>query len=394
MEELVKTIKSFRPKMSSITTIPNFIYKHVCDIIAPILVKLFNSSVRQGIFPNRFKLARVIPLFKSGSKLLLANYRPISLLPFRSKVLEKLIHSRMSAFLIKYNVLYSDQYGFRRGKSTTDAILNFTDMCYKCFNDEKFLLSVFLDFSKAFDTIDQNILIAKLECYGFRGFMLDWFKSYIFNRKQFVDVGGSHSTVRSLNCGTGQGTVLSPLLFLLYINDMNLCSNLNFVHFADDSTVFYASDSINELCAFFNEELNEIDTWLCANKVSLNVSKSSYTIFSNNDFTGHPSILIRNSKLNFVNSTKFLGITIDNKLDYSLHMQTVCNKLSKSIGIIRKLSSFLPNSVIKQLYLSLVYPHLTYGVEVCGNSSKSKLIRINKLQYKSIQLQQYESLFK
>ena len=144
----------------------------------------------------------------------------------------------MSAFLNKYNVLYSDQYGFRRGKSTTDAILNFTDMCYKCFNDKKFLLSVFLDSSKAFDTIDQNILIAKLECCGFRGFMLDWFKSYLLNWKQFVDVGGSHSTIRSLNCSTGQGTVLSPLLFLLYINDMNLCSNLNFVHFADDSTVF------------------------------------------------------------------------------------------------------------------------------------------------------------
>ena len=165
---------------------------------------------------------------------------------------------------------------------------------------------------------------------------------------------------------------------------MNLCSNLNFVHFADDSTVFY--DSINELSAFFNEELNKIDTWLCANKLSLNISKSSYTVFSNNDFTCHPSILIRNSKLNFANSTKILGITIDNKLDFSLHIQTVCNKLSKSIGIIRKLSSFLQNSIIKQLYLSLVYPHLTYGVEVWGNSSKSKLIRINKLQNECIKL--------
>ena len=138
---------------------------------------------------------------------------------------------------------------------------------------------------------------------------------------------------------------------------------------------------------FFNGELNKIDTWLCANKLSLNVSKSSYTVFSNNDFTGHKSILIRNSKLNFVNSTKFLGITIDNKLDFSLHIQTFCNKLSKTIGIIRKLlSSFLPNSIIKQLYLSLVYPHLSYGVEVWGNFSKSKLIRINKLQYKCIKL--------
>ena len=137
---------------------------------------------------------------------------------------------------------------------------------------------------------------------------------------------------------------------------------------------------------FFNEELNKIDTWLCANKLSLNVSKSSYTVFYNNDFTGHPSILIRNSQLNFVNSTKLLSITIDDKLDFSLHIQTVCNKLSKSIGIIRKLSSFLPNFIIKQLYLSLVYPRLTYGVEVWGNSTKSKLIRINKLQYKCVKL--------
>jgi len=384
--ELIRTIKSFKPKVSSTNTIPNFIYKYVSDIIAPVLSKLINTSVRQGIFPSRFKIARVIPLFKSGSKLHLVNYRPISLLPFLSKVIERLVHVRMTSFLDKYNVLYSDQFGFTKGKSTCDAILKFTELCYRAFNNRKFLLSVFLDFSKAFDTIDQNILIAKLECYGFRGFMLDWFRSYICNRQQFVDIAGSHSSTVTLNYGTGQGTILSPLLFLIYINDMNRCSDLNFVHFADDSTVFYTGDSINELCLFFNYELKRIDSWLCSNKLSLNVSKSSFTIFSNKDFSHHPNILIRNSIIGFLDVTKFLGVTIDNKLNFSSHIKAVCNKVSKSVGIIRKLSSFLPEKIVKQLYLSLVYPHLCYGVEVWGNSCKTELARLTKLQLRCVKL--------
>jgi len=384
--ELIKIIKSFKPKLASINVIPNFIYKYISDVIAPVLTKLINISIRGGIFPSRFKLARVIPLFKSGSKFQLVNYRPISLLPFLSKVIERLVHSRMTIFLDKYNILYSDQFGFTRGKSTCDAILKFTDICYRSFNSSQFLLSVFFDFSKAFDTIDQNILIAKLECYGFRGFMLDWFRSYIFNREQFVEIDGSCSSTVTLNYGTGQGTILSPILFLIYINDMNRCSDLNFVHFADDSTVFYTGDSINELCLFFNNELLKIDSWLCANKLSLNVNKSSFTIFSTKDFTNHPNIIIRNSTIDFLDETKFLGITIDNKLNFSSHIKIICNKISKSVGIIRKLSTFVPDRVVKQLYLSLVYPHICYGVEVWGNSNKTGLSRLSKLQLKCVRM--------
>ncbi len=303
--EVLNTINSFKSKMSPLDNIPNFMYKHVSNFISPVIAILINKSVREGVFPTIFKVARVIPLFKAGDRRCIVNYRPISLLHFLSKIIERLVHTRISKFLNKYNILYEDQYGFIKNKCTTDAILKFTDNCYSCFNNKNFLLSVFLDFSKAFDTIDQDILIRKLEYCGFRGFMLDWLKSYIFNRRQYVEINGHRSTTTTLNYGTGQGTILGPTLFLLYINDMHNCSNLNFIHFADDSSVFSSGDSIDSLCHNMNIELAKIDTWLCANKLSLNVAKSAYSIFSNRDFTSHPNICIRNANIKFVKGFYF-----------------------------------------------------------------------------------------
>ncbi len=206
------------------------------------------------------------------------NFRPISTLPFLSKIIEKAVHSRIVIFINKYNILFEDQFGFRKDKSTCDALLKFTELCYTCLNNKKVLLSVFLDFSKAFDTVDIDMLLKKLNFYGFRGFMLDWFRSYIFNRTQYVDINGHFSPVLTMKYGVGQVTILAPFLFLLYINDMHFCSDLDFIHFADDSTVFKVGDSVEGLCVQVNEELDKIDKWLCANRLSLNVSKSAVSM--------------------------------------------------------------------------------------------------------------------
>ena len=183
-------------------------------------------------------------------------------------------------FFRKYKVLYEDQYGFRQNNSPTDAILKFTDLCYSNFNNKEYLISVFLDFSRAFDTVVHSILCDKLEKCGIRGFMSSWFRSYLEGRTQYVVLNGKASPSANITCSVPhQGSILGPLCFLIYINDMNRCSRLNIVHFADDSTVFSSNMDLDALTVSVNSELDKIDHWLRANKLSLNVKKSSFTIY-------------------------------------------------------------------------------------------------------------------
>ena len=272
---------------------PSFVFKFFSADVSGVLADLINGSVISGVFPDCFKSARVIPLHKSGSKTDRKNYRPISTLPFCSKVYERCIHNRLVGYLDKYRVLFPDQYGFLRNRCTTDAVLKFTDCCAAALNKRQFLLATFLDFSKAFDTLDIDIMCCKLREYGFRGFMNTWFESYLRGRTQYVEVGQHKSSTVTLSCSVPQGSILGPLCFLLYVNDMHRCSSLNFVQFADDSTVYCSGPSLCDLSEYLNVELNKIDKWLCANKLSLNVVKSSYTIFSNKNCTNTPRIEIR-----------------------------------------------------------------------------------------------------
>ena len=183
-------------------------FKYVADVISPILSRLINSSIKSGIFPYIFKVARVIPIRKSGSKYLLENHRPISTLHFLSKVIERIVLKRITAFTDKFEILSHVQFGFRKAKSTSDAILTFTQNCYSALNDRNFLMSVFLDFSKAFNTIDHNILLKKLYRYGFRGHIHSWFKSYLEGRHQFVDISGCCSKKLPISTGVPQGSIL------------------------------------------------------------------------------------------------------------------------------------------------------------------------------------------
>lgn len=384
--EIERIIAGFKSKGSHLQSIPSFIYKRISRYISSTLSDLINDSLYSGTFPDILKRARVVPIFKSGEKDILSNYRPISTMDFLGKIFERVVHKRVVNFFDRFDVISDAQFGFRHGRSTCDAILRLTDSIYDTFNEGNYLISVLLDFSKAFDTVDHAILLKKLSLSGIRGATLNWFKSYLGNRRQYVSIGESCSTDLPINVGVPQGSILGPLLFLIYINDLPNCSEkLTFVHFADDTTVFIRGDNLPNLFHAMNSELEIVDRWLCANKLSLNIEKTSHMIHSNKRKLIHDvNIRIRNTNLQYVTQAKFLGLTIDDALKFKIHSRQVMTKMSKYSGVLRNLSKFLPSQLLRKIYLTLVYPILVYGIEVWGCSSKTLLKKIARIQTKCI----------
>ena len=226
------------------------------------------------------KIAKITPLFKSGDTDKLSNYRPISVLPVFSKLLERIMYNRVYSHLINHQLLYERQFGFQKNCSTEYAILQLTKEIYESFDENKFTLGVFIDLSKAFDTVNHKILLRKLTYFGIKGVYLDWFKSYLRNRKQFISYNDKSSSILDITCGVPQGSILGPLLFLLYVNDLQKASSIvKPIMFADDTNIFFSDKHITSLFSTMNNELKNIQSWFNSNKLSLNASKTIYIYF-------------------------------------------------------------------------------------------------------------------
>ena len=385
--EVVSGIKSLRSKSSHISCIPTFIFKSMAHIVSPLIACLINSSFLEGVFPDNLKIARVVPLYKAGSKQDVNNYRPISILNTMSKIFEKLIYKRVSGYLAKFNIISENQFGFRNNCSTADAVLSFTNQVYDSLRNKNSFIAIFLDFSKAFDTVQHDLLLSKLEKLGFRGCAFSWFQSYLSNRYQYVALQGEESDKKKIIAGIPQGSILGPLLFLLYINDMANVSNvLQCVHFADDTTLFFEASSVRRCAAVINSELRKINTWLCANKLSVNFKKTYYMLFTNSQFVPNISIRLRGKEVKRINNVKFLGVLLDEKLNFSYHIRHVSRKLAVACGIMRKLALFIPSHALRKIYFAIAYPYLVYGVEVWGNSSMHLLTKLSRVQDRCIEL--------
>ena len=385
--EVINTAMSIKSKASTgIDGISNKLVKHIITFIAEPLAHIFNQSFLTGSFPDLYKIAKVIPLFKSGDKNNPTNYRPISLLPAFAKILEKLMHKRLISFLTKNDIIIPSQYGFLKGHSTEQAMLEISHRITEAIEQKQFILGIFLDLSKAFDTIDHNILLSKLHYYGIRGIALKWFHSYLSYRQQLVYTPTSTSLPQVLNYGVPQGSVLGPLLFLLYINDMPFASNIiNFILFADDTTGLYKSHTLNDLFVTMNSELDKLNCWFAANKLKLNIDKTKWILFSTRqklpffqlDSSSH-IININNSNIEQALSTKFLGLHLDNHLNFKQHISQTHLKITKGIYLLRRASQFLPIETLKTLYSTLILPHLSYGLlcwgGVCKSNSKFKIL--------------------
>ena len=292
-DEIVKIIKSFsNNKSAGPNSLPTPILKNCADVLSFPISYLVNLSFTTGEFPNLCNIAKVIPLFKKGDPLDCSNYRPISLLSSFSKIFEKFVYKRVCSFLEKNNLIFKRQFGFRSGCSSNHAIVNLVESIKK-YN----VCSVFIDLEKAFDTVDHQMLLKKVDHYGIRGLAHNWFQSYLFYRQQFIFISGSSSELMSIKCGVPQGSALRSLLLLLCISDLNSVFNKTIaIHFADDTRLSYTSKKLSAIESVMNCELKTLTEWLRSNKLSLNSGKSELVLFSSKTMKDLHEITIKINK--------------------------------------------------------------------------------------------------
>ena len=363
-------------KAKNLIDIPTKFIKLANNLLSPILSVLFNRCVHQGVYPDPLKIAQVIPIYKEGVKTDCSNYRPISILCQFNKVYEKLMYSRLINFFNKNDILSREQYGFRKKSSTAYAIYDVIEEKLKNLDKNNFTCALYLDLSKAFDTVNHKILLQKLNHYGIRGLPLKMIQSYLLNRKQFTLVNGTKSEERSINIGVPQGSVLGPLLFLLYINDLPLASCLHTKLFADDTCLIFSATTLDELQIIINQEIKKIDLWMSSNKLSLNYKKTKYMLIHRKNDRSHLNLYINNKKIEQTRSIKYLGVKIDENLNWREHIKYVETKISQACGAIYKLRNFVDQDCLRTLYYGYAYSFIQYACLAWGTASKTALRKV------------------
>jgi hypothetical protein len=398
-KEILQHISELRDNAASgIDGISSKLIKKIKEYIIFPISQIFNACLHRGVFPHSLKVAIIKPIFKAKDIKNCENYRPISLIKNFAKIFEKCLKSRLINFLEKHQVLSNSQFGFREGRSTQDAIHSLTSIISENLDRSRKTLAVFLDLAKAFDTVDHTILLGKLECYGIRGVMNEMFKQYLSNRTQYVKIRNEMSDPRTIEFGVPQGTILGPVLFLVYINDIfdsEVCGTL--ISFADDTAILFHSDTVESLIEKTETGIKIVHNWLNSNLLTLNLDKTVFIPFSCYENQNYKQIEIkihsqtckptpnlnqRNQKclcytIKNVEDTKYLGVQIDSHINWKKHIGNTVSKLRNLSYTFYRLRSVLNLRNLRIVYFALVQSAISYAILAWGGASKSHVEKLN-----------------
>lgn len=369
-DDIVEVIKGLKNKKScGLDDIPVSVLKGVSDVIGAPLAHLINLSIESGVFPASLKVARVLPIHKKNSVSEMSNYRPVSVLPSFSKVYERVIHDQVVQYVNKYNIIKDNQHGFRQQRSTETALVDFANYIRKNMDQKKYVAALFFDFSAAFDSVDGEFVREKLWAIGIRGTVLDLIVSFLSCRRIVVDVGGTTSSPYNVNLGVAQGSILGPLIFVIFVNDMrDSVVGGHLINYADDTSMVLAGETVEELSAAVASVISDLKRWCSRNRLILNEDKTVRLNFYN-----------RTDVIDYMDSsnadfTKFLGIFIDRDLNWSKEIDYVASRMGRGYYAMLRLKNCLDQKGLMQVYYSMVYSHMAYNIIVWGRA-----VGINRL---------------
>uniref|UniRef100_A0A1B6M8U9 Reverse transcriptase domain-containing protein n=2 Tax=Graphocephala atropunctata TaxID=36148 RepID=A0A1B6M8U9_9HEMI len=399
--ELDKIISSFKNKYSAgYDEVPMPIIKNIKHLLVKPLAHVINSSFVSGIFPNRLKISKIKTIFKKGNTTDPSNYRPLSILPTFSKIYERVMYIRLVEFLENNNKFDEEQHGFRSGRSVITAGIEFVESTLDAIDRGDHAVGIFMDLSKAFDSVCHSSLIGVLNSLGISGVVLDWFISYLKDRNQYVElsyidkdnqISFVKSQIKTIKYGVPQGSILGPILFLCYINGLpKSVSNINSRMFlyADDSNLLVSHKSLNEIQNVSNLNLISILNYFSSKNLLLNPDKTNFISFrtrqNRNDVI--PSIEVLDTQIKQVDQTKFLGLIVDKNLTWDNHIQHIEKKISSGLFVLYTLSKYCELDTLKMVYYSHIQSHISFGVVLYGATSDKNLQKILILQKKAIRI--------
>lgn len=371
--------------------IPPIFIKNTAEELAFPLFILFNRCIKEGVFPNIWKRANVVPVHKSGPKKDVEKYRPISILPTFSKLFERLVHDEIYPSLHK--IIIPQQHGFVKKRSTVTNLLEFTSYLFKNMDKNKQVDCIYTDYRKAFDVVDHKLLLEKLAFNGIRGSLWRWFKSYILNRTQTVVIKGfeSNNNHKFISSGVPQGSILGPLLFVIFINDVHTCFKYcNFLLYADDLKIYHTIEDLNDYI-FFQRDLDTFHNYCTANKLQLSINKCKSISYTKKIYPLSFKYMLHFSILDRTSCIRDLGVLFDSKLHFDTHIENIINRSFRMYGfVMRSATEFKSASTFLHLYKSLIRSQLEYATPIWNPFFKKYKDSIEMVQKRFLRSVQYK----
>lgn len=393
-DEVVEIINHMKITSAGLDNVQPIHLKCISHVISTPLAYVINLMFKTGIFPSQLKKAKIIPVFKKGDRTSIVSYRPIAILSSYSKIIEKCIEKRLSKYLTKFRILSTQQFGFRAGYSTDFALLSFTDYIKHTLDSGCFAGALLIDLSKAFDSLVHNILLAKLNSIGVVGIAQELINSYLSNRQQAVCVSNVLSTFKSIDKGVPQGSILGPLLFLIYINDLtSILTHSQPFLYADDTTIVTKDKSIDALTNKLSADFYNVQNWCTANGLTINTNKTQFIVFhsSHNALSPTPAITINDHSLLSATKCSFLGVVLDAHLKYPHHISLIRQRIAHGIRTLIEARRFFSWQTLLKLYYAFIHSHITYYITSWANTYPSHILPLQRLQNQAIRILTFSS---